>query len=67
MQAHAFSRVMYTASSWLTALPPACRCFPGWYKAVHRYLFTLLLLRPVEKIRCPMVTVSDLIEQYNIK
>lgn len=37
------------------------------YKLLHRTLFTLLLLRPVEKIKCPMVTVSDLLEQYNIR
>jgi hypothetical protein len=34
---------------------------------VHQALFTLLLLRPVEKILCPMVTVSDLIAEYGIK
>lgn len=44
-----------------------CRCAPRLYKSLHQYLFTFLLLRPVEKIRCPMVTVSDLIEDYGIK
>lgn len=45
----------------------ACRCAPRLYKSLHQHLFTLLLLRPVEKVICPMVTVSELIEQYGIK
>lgn len=40
---------------------------PRLYKLLHQSLFTLLLLRPVQKIRCPMLTVSDLIEEYGIK
>jgi hypothetical protein len=43
------------------------RCAPGLYKLLHSTLFTLLLLRPVEKIMCPMVTVSQLIQQHDIK
>lgn len=45
----------------------SCRCAPRLYKALHQHLFTSLLLRPVEKTMCPMVTVSDLIKQYGIK
>jgi hemoglobin-like flavoprotein len=44
-----------------------CRCAPGLYKLLHKHLFSLLLLRPFEKVRCPMVTVSQLIDEYGIK
>lgn len=42
-------------------------CSPQLYKLVHSLFFRALLLRPAEKVMCPMVTVSQLIRQYNIK
>lgn len=44
-----------------------CRCSPQLYKIIHSLCFRALLLRPAEKIMCPMITVSQLIQQYNIK
>lgn len=44
-----------------------CRCAPALHRLLHVHVFTLLLLRPVEKLMCPMVTVSQLIKQYDIK
>jgi hypothetical protein len=45
----------------------ACRCSPQLYKLLHSTVFRALLLRPVEKVMCPMVTVSQLIQQCNIQ
>lgn len=58
------SRQGHTAAASFCA---CCRWAPHLYKLLHQSLFTLLLLRPVQKIRCPMLTVSDLIGEYGIK
>jgi hypothetical protein len=43
------------------------RCAPQLYKLLHTHLFTRLLLRPVERVVCPMVTVSQLMQLYDIQ
>lgn len=42
------------------------RCSPGLYRLLHSWAFTGLLLRPAEKIMCPMLTVSQLMQQHGI-
>jgi hypothetical protein len=51
----------------VAAVAVVCRCSPQLYQLLHTVFFRALLLRPVEKVMCPMVTVSQLIQQHNIK
>jgi hypothetical protein len=43
------------------------RAMPALYKRMHSFFFTNLLLRPALKVKCPMMTVSDLIERYSLR
>ena len=45
---------------------PLARCAPALYRAVHAAVFRRALLRPARVVECPMLTVSDLIEQHKI-
>jgi hypothetical protein len=40
---------------------------PWLYGLLHRGAFTALFLRPAERVSCSMLTVSDLIEEYQIR
>lgn len=40
---------------------------PRLYRLIHATAFRLLLLRPARRVACRMVTVSDIMEQHDLR
>jgi hypothetical protein len=47
--------------------PPKKRHLPNLYRLLHKTFVIRLLMRPAVAVECPMTTVSELIDDHNLK